>query len=112
MTYAWQMDVRSRSHQSGAILPPSTVDESAWDILLALYSDARCEVSLEKLAVMVSVPSRKLHEWLAKLEERELISGVANEVTNEVRAVLSNRGRALLDRYLSATSDLQTVARH
>lgn len=112
MTYAWQMDVRSRSHQDAAILPPSTVNETAWDILLALYYEARCEVSLEKLAVMVSVPARKLHEWLAMLEERELISGVSNEVTNEVRAVLSSRGRTLLDRYLSATSDLRMVARH
>lgn len=112
MTYAWQMDVRSRNLKDAAILPPSTVDETAWDVLLALYSDPRCEVSLEKLAVIVSLPARTLHEWLAVLEERELISGVANEVTKEVRAVLSSGGRALLDRYLSATSDLRTVARH
>ena len=112
MTYAWQMDVRSRSQQDAATLPPATVDGTAWDILLALYSDARCEVSLQKLAVMVSVPARKLLEWLATLEKRELISGVANEVTNEVRAVLTGRGRRLLNQYLAATNDLQEVARH
>lgn len=112
MNYDWQMDLRPRCRTAAALLPPSTVEETAWDILLALHADQRCELSLDKLACMVSVPPRILNEWLATLEHRQLISGVSNEVTRELRAVLTGTGRALLDRYLSATNDLQVGVRY
>jgi DNA-binding MarR family transcriptional regulator len=112
MIYDWQMDLMPRGRFAAALFPPSSVDETAWDILLALHSDRHCELSLHKLALMVSVPPRTLSQWLAALEERGLVSAVSNEVTREVRAVLTGNGRALLDRYLSSTSDLQLGARH
>ncbi len=112
MNYDWQMDLRPRSRIAAALLPPPTVEETVWDILLALHSDQRCELSLDKLASMTSVPPPVLKRWLATLEERQLISGVTNEVTREVRAILTGTGRALIDRYLSATNDLQLGASH
>lgn len=112
MNYDWQMDLRPRHRTAAALLPPATVEETGWDILLALHSDPRCELSLKKLGAMVSVPLRTLNEWLAALEERQLISGVTNEVTRELRAVLTGNARALLDRFLSAANDLQVGARH
>ena len=112
MNYDWQIDLRPRSRTAATLLPPATVEETAWDILLALRSDEHCALSLEKLASLASVPMRSLVQWLATLEERELIAGLSNEVTGEVRAVLTGTGRALLDRYLSATNELQSGARH
>lgn len=112
MNYDWQIDLKPRRRTAWALLPPATVEETGWDILLVLHSDPHCELSLEKLAAIVSVPPRTLNEWLTGLEECQLISGVTNEVTREVRAALTDNGRALLDRYLSAANDLQVGARH
>ena len=50
MTYGWQTDPRRRSPMAAMFLPPAMVEETAWDILLALHSDQRCELSLDKLA--------------------------------------------------------------
>lgn len=112
MTYDWQTDLRPRRRTAAALLPPPTVEETAWDILLALHSDRECKISLAKLTAIASVPPQVLTEWLANLEDRQLISGVSNEVTREVRAALTGAGRALLDRYLSATNDLHVSGRH
>ena len=112
MNYDWHVNLRPRSSTAVAFLPPATIEETAWDILLALHSDGRCELGLEKLARLVSVPEQALNAWLALLEEKRLITGVMNEVTREIRAVLTNAGRRLLDRYLSATNDLQGGSRH
>ena len=106
MAYAWQMELKPRSHGAAALLPPPMVEEPAWDILLALHSH-ECELSLEKLSMIVSVPSRTLINWLARLEESELISGRADAVTRDARAVLTLKGRALLDNFICATTDLQ-----
>jgi DNA-binding MarR family transcriptional regulator len=110
--YDRHMDLGLRNPTPGALFPPSSVEETAWDILLALHSDRHCRLSLDKLALLVSVPPRTLSQWLATLEERELVSAVSNEVTREVRAVLTANGRSLLDSYLSATSELQLGAHH
>jgi DNA-binding MarR family transcriptional regulator len=112
MSYDWQVDLRPRSRAAAALLPPPMIEQTAWDILLALHSDERCELGLEKLARLASVPEQVLNRRLASLEERKLITGVKNEVTDELRAVLTRHGRALLDRYLSATNDLQNGANH
>jgi len=112
MTYAWQMEQTPRSLDAAALMPPSMIEETAWDILLALQADHQCELSIEKLGLMVSAPPRSLNKWLAYLEESELVSGLADAVTSEVRAILTPTGRAVLDRYISATSDLQFGAHH
>lgn len=112
MNYDWQMDLKPRSRAAASVTPPVTVDETAWDILLTLHNDNGCELSLEKLARVVSIPDPVLNRRLAELEQGQLITGVKNEVTNELRALLTPEGRRLLDRYLSATTDLQVGTRH
>ena len=83
------------------------VEETPWDILLALHSDRRCELTLAKLASLVSVTQPVLNRWLAGLEQRQAHHRRQAQFTGELRAVLTSAGRELLDRYLSATSDLQ-----
>lgn len=68
-------------------------------------------LSLEKLGSLVSAP-RAVSRWLTSLEERQLISGIENEITGELRAVLSPAGRELLERYFTAAGDLQVRAHH
>jgi hypothetical protein len=97
---------------AAAVLPPAMVEETGWDILLALYSDRRSELSLDKLASVVSVPGTVMDRWLAGLAQRQLIAGAKDSLTGELRAALTNVGRELLDRYLTATSDLQVGAHH
>lgn len=112
MNCVWQKDLRSSTSSAAALLPSPTVDETGWDILLALYSDRECELSLRKLRSLVSAMPRALDQWLASLEERQLVTGKQNNFTGELRAVLSPAGRELLERYLSAADRLQTGARH
>ena len=108
----WQKDLQLRSPTAAAFLPPAMVEETGWDILLVLHSDRRGELSLDKLASLSSVPEGVMHRWLAGLEQRQLITGAKDSVTGELRAVLTSAGRGLLDRYLSATSDLQGGTHH
>ena len=108
MNYDWQMDLRPRRRNAATFLPPAAVDEAGWDILLALHADHACKLGVRKLASIVSAPGTVVTEWLMKLEERQLITGVTD--AGEVRALLTPAGRELLDRYLSATSDLQVGA--
>jgi hypothetical protein len=112
MNREWQKDLEVRTPTAAATLPPAMVEETGWDILLALHSDRHTELSLDKLASMISVPSQALKSWLGALEERELITGAADGLTGEVRACLTSAGRDLLDRYLSATSGLQIGTTH
>jgi DNA-binding MarR family transcriptional regulator len=102
-----QKSLGMRGTTAAAIQPPAMIAETPWDILLALYSDNRCDLSLARLAALVSIAPPLLHQWLAGLEQRQLISGATNRSTGELRAVLTVAGRDLLDRYLSATSMLQ-----
>ena len=102
-----QQNLQTRGQAGSAILPPAMVEESAWDILLALHSDRRCDLSLAKLASLASVTPSALNRWLAALEDRRFITGAKHGVTGEPRAVLTLSGRQLLDRYLSASSELQ-----
>jgi len=89
-----------------AYFPPAMLEETPWDILLALHSDPTRGISLERLAPAVSVHPAIAHTWLSWLEERKLVTGLQNTVTGEIRALLTDGGRELLDRYLSATIDL------
>ena len=112
MNYDWQMDLKPRSRTAAVFVPPAFVEETSWDILLALHSDARCKLSLEKLAAVVSVQQLVLNQWLALLEDGHLIAGARHGVAQELRAVLTPAGRELLNRYLSVTSDLQNGVQH
>ena len=106
-----QKNLRMRGGTAAATLPPAMIEETPWDILLALRSDRRCELTLAKLASLVSVTQPVLDRWLAGLEQRQLIKGAKHKFTGELRAVLTSAGRDLLDRYLSATSVLQAGVR-
>ena len=112
MHYDWQTNMRSNGQAAAAFLPPETIEETAWDILLALHWDRYCKLSLEQLACLVSVSQPVLNEWLALLEDRELITGAKHGPNQELRAVLTAAGRGLLDRYLSATASLQIGTHH
>lgn len=95
---------------AATLLPPPTVEETAWDILLALYSDQGCELKLDKLARLVSVSPSALYRWLELLERRQLVASARHMVSRELGAVLTPAGRGLLDRYLTAAADLQAGA--
>lgn len=112
MNYERQMDLSPRSGTAATLLPPAPAEETAWDILLALHSDERCELSLDKLGSIVSVPRRVLTHWLALLEERQLIAGAKHGAAQELRAVMTPAGRELLNRYLSAVTSLQVGDHH
>ena len=98
--------------EAANFLPPEAVAETAWDILLALHADRRCRLGLAQLGCLVSVPQRVLEAWLALLERRRLVTGVRSGHAQELRAVLTPEGRALLDRYLSASGELQAGSYH
>ena len=106
MTYVRNAYFESLTGRAIEVVPPPSIDEAEWDILLALHGDKVCALSLTKLGSIVSVPAENLTLRLAKLEELELIRGVLNEVTRELRAILTQAGRALLDRYFAATNEL------
>jgi len=112
MTYQRQQNLQIRGQAASAILPPAMIEEAAWDILLALHSDRRRDLSLAKLASLVSVTPSVLNHWLAALEDRKLVTGAKHRFTGELLAVLTLPGRQLLDRYLSASSDLQVGTPH
>lgn len=95
-----------------ATLPPALIEETGWDILLALYSDHRRALGIVKLASLVSASEAVMRRWLAALEERRLITGANGSASGDVRAMLTPNGRELLDRYMSATSDLQVSTHH
>jgi DNA-binding MarR family transcriptional regulator len=112
MSCDWQKDLQIPRTSVVACLPPALVQETGWDILLALHSDAHCDLSLEKLCALISVSQEVMVRWLASLEERHLITGATDGLTGQLRAVLSKAGRELLDRYLSVTRSLQLNAHH
>jgi DNA-binding MarR family transcriptional regulator len=105
-------NLQIRGPAPAATLPPPMIEESAWDILLALHSDHRCDLSLTKLASIVSMSPSALHRWLAALEDRKFITGAKHGFASELRAILTQSGRLLLDRYLSASNDLQVGTSH
>ncbi len=112
MSYDWQRNLLMARLSAAELLPPALVDETGWDILLALHSDRRRLLGLGKLAAIVSASQNVMGRWLAVLEEQRLIAGDQDVLTGELRAGLTGIGRELLDRYLSATSDLQVTAHH
>ena len=67
------------------------IEETAWDILLALHSDRRCELSLAKLASLVSVTPVGIESLARRARERQFITGAKHGFTGELRAVLTLR---------------------
>lgn len=111
MTRDWQ-NLQLRRPTAAASLPPALLQETGWDILLALYADQHRDLGLVKLASLVSASEAVMRRWLSALEDRRLITGSNGSLGGDVRAVLTPSGRELLDRYLSATTDLQISAHH
>ena len=109
MTYDWP---KLSDRTATTFLPPATIDETGWDILLALHSDRNCDLTLQKLASIVSVPDAVMNHWLPAFEQHELITGARHRSTGELIAVLTRKGREQLDHYFSATGDLQLSAHH
>ena len=112
MTLNWQTNPKLNDRTAVATLPPATIEETGWDILLALHSDRHCNLSLQKLASVVSAPQPVMSHWLDALEQHQLITGAQHLTTGKLIAVLTQKGRDLLDRYLSTTGDLQVGAHH
>ncbi|MEO8455508.1 MAG: MarR family transcriptional regulator [Sphingomicrobium sp.] len=110
MNYDWQTSLRASDYEAARIVPPAAVEETSWDILLALHQDRHCDLTLKKLASVVSVPEAVMTRWLATLEHRELITAAQHRSTGEFLAMLTRKGRELLDRYFSVTRDLQVGA--
>lgn len=106
----WQKDVEMRAPGAATLPPPAMIEETGWDLLLALHSNP--VGSLDKLAAMMSVDRAALGRWLVWLEDRRFVAGSRNRITGELRAVLTAGGRKLLDRYLSATAELDARAHH
>jgi DNA-binding MarR family transcriptional regulator len=111
MSYDWPKTAQTPGRDTTVCLPPAMVEETNWDILLALHSDPRCELTLSRLASLASVTEAGLSQHLASLERHKLITG-AQDQSGELRAFLTPTGRALLNQYLSATSELQVSAHH
>lgn len=110
MIYDWQTSLRASDYEAARIVPPATLEETGWDILLALHRDRHCDLTLQKLASVVSAREAEMLQWLAALERRGLITGAKHRVTGELLAVLTTKGRDLLDRYFLAATDLQVGA--
>ena len=108
----WHKDLDIRTPAPVAFLPPAMVEETGWDILLALHSDKRFEMSLAKLASLVSVPLEILTQWLVRLEGGKLVAGIKHRPTGELHAILTRAGRDLLDAYVSTASGLQAATHH
>ena len=106
MNRDWHKDLQIRRPTAAAFLPPPTVEETSWDILLALHADRRSDLTLGTLAARISVHPAIAGHWLGLLEDRGLVAEAMDLLTGESRAVLTAAGRELLDRYLAATSDL------
>ena len=68
------------------------IEETAWDILLALHSDRRCELSLAKLASLVSVTPAGIEPVARRRSNSgKLITGAKHSSTGELRAILTPR---------------------
>lgn len=104
----WQKELHMECFARAEFVPPVMFGEAAWDCLLALHANQRHGLKLDRLACLISLPAPSLQRCLVNLERQRLVTGELSERTSEVRAVLTRDGQALLERYLSATSALQT----
>jgi response regulator of citrate/malate metabolism len=111
MNRDWQKEFEFRTPTAAATLPPAMVEETGWDILLALHSDQQGELALDKLASILSVPRSSMNRWLTNLARQHFVAPV-KAFSGEIRAVLTRTGRDLLDHYLSAVNGLQPGSQH
>jgi hypothetical protein len=108
--YDRQTSPHASDFYAARIVPPASLEGIGWDILLALHSDRHPCLGIAPLASIISVCPAVANRWLGLLEHRELITGMRHPSSGELLAVLTDKGRALLDRYLSATCELQVGA--
>ncbi len=108
MNCDWRKDVRLECFNRAEFVPPAMFGEVAWDCLLALYAEESRSLSLDQLAGLISVPAGSLQRSLAELESRHLVTGefLGN---GQVRALLTRGGRDVLETYLAATTNLQSL---
>ena len=104
----WQKEVHMECFTHAEFVPPVMFGEAAWDCLLALHADEHNDLGLDQLTRLISVPPSVLQRCLIELERQRLVTGVLLEKNGEVRAVLTRGGHDLLERYISATSALQS----
>lgn len=104
-----QSDLAFGNSRVPGFAPPPSLTEAGWDILMALRSKSR-GLNPQKLRSMVSVSATVIGRWLSSLEDRRFITGVEDEITGEIRALLTPGGLELIDRYLSAVAEFQGAA--
>jgi len=100
------------SGSAAALLPPALIDETGWDVLLALHSDRGGQLGLEKLAAIASIHRMKLGYWLDWLESHHFVAAANDKYSGELRAILTGEGRNMIDDYLSAIGKLSFSASH
>lgn len=77
---------------------------SAWQILLALYRDARAMTSRE-IALMVAASPTSVVRYLAALEEEGLVTGLSDQVHGRSRrSKISDRGAELVEELIGAVA--------
>lgn len=83
--------------------------EPAWDILLMLYLSEQSSgrLTMSRLAVWVETPLTTVVRWVNFLEEQGLVERRAHPTDRRTLFInLSEQGRAALDSYFGAITDL------
>jgi DNA-binding MarR family transcriptional regulator len=102
-----QIEIDGRSRLQAETLPPATLSETTWDILLALHSELTGMMPLGRIARLVSVPLAALERSLRFLEHRNLVAGFMIPGSSELIAVLTPAGDAMVAQYASALQQAQ-----
>lgn len=85
----------------------SMFGEPAWDILLVLYIAGMSEgrLSIVKIAEWIETPSTTVARWIEYLDKERLVSREPHPTDKRASLIrLSDKGRKLLDAYLSGMS--------
>lgn len=97
--------LNSRRHRSH-FFNPAMFGEPAWDMLLVLYVTERSEgrQSIGRLAEWIETPLTTAIRWIDYLEKERLVKREPHPNDKRVMFIrLSDKGRELLDSYLSGT---------
>jgi DNA-binding MarR family transcriptional regulator len=85
------------------LMPAGLVGEPAWDMLLALYSEAPGGVTVSSICRGSGVPPDAALRWVGVLEARGLINRNAHDRDQRIAlVVLTEHGRAIVERCLKA----------
>lgn len=85
--------------------------EPAWDMLLALYClpDGGERLSVTALSLSADVPQTTGYRWQTVLVEQSLVERVADKTDGRRQFVnLTDKGRTLLEKYLTRLCDWDT----